>query len=233
MTFLLVTYEELITIEIRRLNTKLKFWLLFSLSVPTIIIIALSAIIINSASTLSVTTQMLILGGILLLGFLDIIITYSLFARIQDRLAQSYIKISDWTQKIKKGDLTTRLTFSKNSDLYYIAESFNTMADIMQELIVVNENKIQELNTKNKELGNANKDLIASLVSAIEAKDRYTLGHSERVSEYAAQLAQKIGLSDEKINEIRIAGMLHDVGKIGVADDILHKPTKLTRDEYE
>ena len=233
MTFLLVTYEELITIEIRRLNTKLKFWLLFSLSVPTIIIIALSAIIINSASTLSVTTQMLILGGILLLGFLDIIITYSLFARIQDRLAQSYIKISDWTQKIKKGDLTTRLTFSKNSDLYYIAESFNTMADIMQELIVVNENKIQELNTKNKELGNANKDLIASLVSAIEAKDRYTLGHSERVSEYAAQLAQKIGLSDEKINEIRIAGMLHDVGKIGVADDIIHKPTKLTRDEYE
>ncbi len=233
ITAFLFTYEGLITIEIRRLNTKLKFWLLFSLSVPTIIIVALSAILINTTSTLSTTTEMILFGGILLLGFLDIIITYSLFARIQDRLAQSYIKISDWTQKIKKGDLTTRLTFSKKSDLYYIAEAFNTMADIMQELVVVNENKVQELNAKNEELGNANRDLITSLVSAIEAKDKYTLGHSQRVSEYASQLAKKLGLPDEKVNEIKIAGMLHDVGKIGVADDILHKPAKLTKDEYE
>ena len=75
--------------------------------------IALSAIIINSASSLSYNTELIIFGGILILGFLDIIITYSLFARIQDRLTQSYIKISEWTQKIKEGDLTTRLTFSK------------------------------------------------------------------------------------------------------------------------
>jgi len=215
------------------MNSKLKFWLLFSLSVPTIIVIALSAILINTTSTLSLAAEIGIFGVILLFAFLDIIITYSLFARIQDRFSQSYIKISDWTQKIKQGDLTTRLTFSKTSDLYYIAEAFNTMADIMQELIVINENKIQELHTKNLELGNANRDLIASLVSAIEAKDKYTLGHSERVSEYAADLAKKAGLSDEKVEEIRIAGMLHDVGKIGVADDILHKPSRLTKQEYE
>ena len=70
MTYLFTTYEGLITIEIRRLNTKLKFWLLFSLSVPTIIIIALSAIIINSASALSLQAELLIFSGILLLGFL-------------------------------------------------------------------------------------------------------------------------------------------------------------------
>jgi len=215
------------------LNSKLKFWLLFSLSVPTIIVIALSAIIINSASSLSTVTQMVIFGSILLMAFLDIIITYSLFARIQDQMTQSYLKISDWTQKIKQGDLTTRLTFSKKSDLYYIAESFNTMADIMQELVVINENKIQELHAKNAELGSANRDLVASLVSAIEAKDKYTLGHSERVAEYAADLAKKVGLSEEKIEEIRIAGMLHDIGKIGVADEILRKPERLTKDEYE
>ena len=69
-------------------------FLLFSLSVPTIIIIALSAVIINSASSLSLVTQMFIFSGILLLGFLDIIITYSLFAMIQDRVTQSYIKIN-------------------------------------------------------------------------------------------------------------------------------------------
>lgn len=195
--------------------------------------IALSAIIINSASSLSTNTELIIFGGILILGFLDIIITYSLFARIQDRLTQSYIKISEWTQKIKEGDLTTRLTFSKNSDLYYIAESFNTMADIMQELIVINENKIQELHSKNLELGNANKDLVASLVSAIEAKDKYTLGHSERVSKYAVTLANKLGLPEEKVEELRVAGLLHDVGKIGIDDEILKKPAKLTKAEYE
>ncbi len=195
--------------------------------------IALSAIIINSASSLPTNTELIIFGGILILGFLDIIITYSLFARIQDRLTQSYIKISEWTQKIKEGDLTTRLTFSKNSDLYYIAESFNTMADIMQELIVVNENKIQELHSKNLELGNANKDLVASLVSAIEAKDKYTLGHSERVSKYAVTLANKLGLPEEKVEELRVAGLLHDVGKIGIDDEILKKPAKLTKAEYE
>ncbi len=195
--------------------------------------IALGAIIINSASSLSTNTELIIFGGILILGFLDIIITYSLFARIQDRLTQSYIKISEWTQKIKEGDLTTRLTFSKNSDLYYIAESFNTMADIMQELIVVNENKIQELHSKNLELGNANKDLVASLVSAIEAKDKYTLGHSERVSKYAVTLANKLGLPEEKVEELRVAGLLHDVGKIGIDDEILKKPAKLTKAEYE
>lgn len=195
--------------------------------------VALSAIIINSASSLSANTELIIFGGVLILGFLDIIITYSLFARIQDRLTQSYIKISEWTQKIKEGDLTTRLTFSKNSDLYYIAESFNTMADIMQELIVINENKVQELHSKNLELGNANKDLVASLVSAIEAKDKYTLGHSERVSKYAVTLANKLGLTEEKVEELRIAGLLHDVGKIGIDDEILKKPARLTKDEYE
>lgn len=215
------------------MNTKLKFWLLFSLSVPTIIITALSAILINSTSSLSLAIRLGVFGGIILLGFLDIVITYSLFARIQDRMTQSYIKISEWTQKIKQGDLTTRLSFSKTSDLYYIAESFNAMADIMQELIVINENKINELHEKNIELSNANKDLVASLVSAIEAKDKYTLGHSKRVAEYAAILAKKAGMSEEKIEEIRVAGMLHDVGKIGVSDDILHKPSKLTKDEYE
>ena len=195
--------------------------------------VALSAIIINSASSLSYNAELIIFGAILILGFLDIIITYSLFARIQDRLTQSYIKISEWTQKIKEGDLTTRLTFSKNSDLYYIAESFNAMADIMQELIVINENKIQELHAKNMELGNANKDLVASLVSAIEAKDKYTLGHSERVSKYATALASKMGLPEEKVEELRIAGLLHDVGKIGIDDEILKKPAKLTKSEYE
>jgi len=196
-------------------------------------IIFFGGLLLNSIGSLSSISPFLLYGGIILFGFLDIILTYSMFAMIQDRLRQSYMKIRNWTQKIKEGDLSTRLTFSKKSDLYYIAESFNTMADVMQDLLNENANKVEELNQKNEMLADANKDLVSSLVSAIEAKDKYTLGHSQRVSDYAVSIAKKLDMPKEKINEIRIAGMLHDVGKIGISDEILHKPEKLSKDEYE
>lgn len=203
------------------------------MSVPTITMIILGGLLINNISSLTPVSSYLLYAGIVIAGFLDIVITYSLFAKIQDRLRQSYIKIGEWTTKIKSGDLNTRLTFSKNSDLYYIAECFNSMRDIMQELIVENENKVQELNEKNELLLSTNKDLCASLVNAIEAKDKYTLGHSERVADYSVQLARRLNMSEEEVEDIRIAGMLHDIGKIGVADGILNKTTKLTNAEFE
>ncbi len=74
---------------------------------------------------------------------------------------------------------------------------------------------------------------VNALIAAIEAKDKYTEGHSHRVSKYAVILAEKMGLSKEQIDEVRVAGILHDIGKIGVPDAILSKPQRLTLDEYE
>jgi diguanylate cyclase (GGDEF)-like protein len=76
-------------------------------------------------------------------------------------------------------------------------------------------------------------DVLDSLVTAIDHKDRYTKRHSEDVTTYAIFLAQLLSLSDETCSAVRIAGLLHDVGKIGVPDSILRKPGKLTNDEYE
>lgn len=76
-------------------------------------------------------------------------------------------------------------------------------------------------------------DVLDSLVTAIDHKDRYTRRHSEDVTNYALQLAQAMQLSDETYNAVRLAGLLHDVGKIGVPDSILRKPGKLTAEEYE
>lgn len=73
---------------------------------------------------------------------------------------------------------------------------------------------------------------IRALVAAIEAKDAYTRGHSERVSSLAKLLAQELGLPDVEVDLIEIAGILHDVGKIGVPEEILKKTGKLTTDEY-
>ncbi|MGE5472929.1 MAG: HD domain-containing phosphohydrolase [Ignavibacteriales bacterium] len=74
---------------------------------------------------------------------------------------------------------------------------------------------------------------VNALIAAIEAKDNYTRGHSYRVSRLAVVIAEKMGLPKEQIDEIRIAGILHDIGKIGIPDAILRKPSRLTDDEFE
>ena len=74
---------------------------------------------------------------------------------------------------------------------------------------------------------------IKALVAAIDAKDPYTEGHSQRVSDFSAAMAHELGMSVETVHHIRIGGLLHDVGKIGIPDAILSKPALLTDDEYE
>ncbi|MBI2195132.1 MAG: HD domain-containing protein [Planctomycetes bacterium] len=74
---------------------------------------------------------------------------------------------------------------------------------------------------------------ILTLVAAIEAKDEYTRGHSERVSAYSVQIAEELGLGDRLIESIRLGALLHDVGKIGVPDSVLRKPGPLTKEEFE
>ncbi len=73
---------------------------------------------------------------------------------------------------------------------------------------------------------------VRSLVSALDAKDTYTCGHSSRVAELAVELASRLGYDDESLATIRMAGILHDIGKIGVEDSVLRKPGKLTDAEF-
>jgi len=75
--------------------------------------------------------------------------------------------------------------------------------------------------------------VVRALTSAIDAKDPYTKGHSDRVARVAVRLAQELGLDDETLNTVYLAGLLHDIGKIGIDDNVLRKPGKLTEAEYE
>lgn len=75
--------------------------------------------------------------------------------------------------------------------------------------------------------------MIRTLAATLDARDKYTAGHSERVSKYALQIARRIGMSAESCNRLEMSALLHDIGKIGVKDEILLKPDRLTRDEFE
>ena len=75
-------------------------------------------------------------------------------------------------------------------------------------------------------------DVLQGLVHAVDTKDRYTKRHSADVARYAVFLAERQGLDREFVETVRVAGLLHDVGKIGIPDGILRKPGKLTADEY-
>ncbi|HAW60705.1 MAG TPA: hypothetical protein DCW86_04470, partial [Actinobacteria bacterium] len=73
---------------------------------------------------------------------------------------------------------------------------------------------------------------VKAFVAAIEAKDPYTRGHSERVTTFSLAMAEELGLSGKDMENIRTAALLHDVGKIGIKEEILNKTTSLSREEY-
>mgnify|MGYP005895628435 CR=1 FL=1 len=89
-----------------------------------------------------------------------------------------------------------------------------------------------ELEHKQKQTENHSLQMMQTLSTTIEAKDEYTRGHSYRVAEYAALIAAELGWSSEEIQQLKHAAYLHDIGKIGIPDLILNKPSRLTDDEY-
>ena len=88
-----------------------------------------------------------------------------------------------------------------------------------------------EVELENRALRSMTVSVAETLVHAMEAKDVYLLGHSVRVADLAAQVAEELGLDADEVERVRLAGRLHDVGKIGVREAVLNKPGPLTREE--
>ncbi len=99
------------------------------------------------------------------------------------------------------------------------------------------EDKVRErthqVDQKNRDLRKGYIQTIRALAEAIDAKDAYTRGHSERVAVYASRLARELNLDKKMIERVYFSGLLHDVGKIGIPDAIISKPARLTEMEYE
>jgi putative two-component system response regulator len=90
-----------------------------------------------------------------------------------------------------------------------------------------------ELENEKQALRDLTMNIARSLINAMEAKDLYLRGHSHRVAELGASIAEELGLDADTVEHVRLAGQLHDVGKIGIRESVLNKPDKLTAQEFE
>lgn len=91
---------------------------------------------------------------------------------------------------------------------------------------------VDVLNENNLKLEELSCETFEAIAKAVDANDPYTAGHSKRVAVYSRMLASKLGLSPDEVDEIYYAGLIHDVGKLGVDNNIINKPGKLTDEEY-
>ena len=142
------------------------------------------------------------------------------------KLTQPVQELAGAAHRIASGDFSQRIKVTSRTELGDLGNSFNIMTDQIERFI----GDLQQSARENRELFLGT---VKSLAAAIDGKDPYTRGHSERVSRFSMAIAQRLGMPDEEVEKIRISALLHDVGKIAIDDKILKKPAALTDEEYE
>jgi HD-GYP domain-containing protein (c-di-GMP phosphodiesterase class II) len=136
------------------------------------------------------------------------------------------VKLAESARAIAKGDYSKHIElFGSNKEISALALDFNKMSEEIQKSI----SEIQASSEKNKRMFVGS---VHSLAMAIDGKDPYTRGHSQRVMVYSETMAKLMGMNAEEVEKIRISALLHDVGKIGIEDRILRKPAALTDAEF-
>jgi HD-GYP domain-containing protein (c-di-GMP phosphodiesterase class II) len=157
-----------------------------------------------------------------------IAIAFSIFVGIwaARRLTTPLHVLTESSRTIAGGDFTHRVRLKSRTEFGELAQTFNTMTDDLEQFVddlkkAAEENRTLFLNS------------IQMLAGAVDEKDPYTRGHSDRVTRYSVLIATEMGLKEEDIEKIRVSAQLHDVGKIGIEDRILKKPGALTPEEFE
>ena len=134
--------------------------------------------------------------------------------------------LTDSSRAIAQGDFSQRVRLKSRTEFGELAATFNTMSEELEQFVY-------DL----KRAANENRDLflasIQMLAGAVDEKDPYTRGHSDRVTRYSMMIAKEMGLNETELEVVRISAQLHDVGKIGIEDRILKKPGALTEEEFE
>lgn len=136
------------------------------------------------------------------------------------------LKLADAAKQIATGDYSARVGAENITEIGTLAETFNLMGGKIEEQIA----KLAKAAEENRELFVGT---VKALAAAIDGKDKYTRGHSERVSRISVAIGKRLGMGDEELETLRLSALLHDVGKIAIDDAILKKPAALTDAEFE
>jgi HD-GYP domain-containing protein (c-di-GMP phosphodiesterase class II) len=142
------------------------------------------------------------------------------------RMIRPLQELAHISSEISEGKLSVRSEVAGQDEIAQLGSNFNQMAENIETLV----RKLKHALRQNQELF---LETIRTLAAAIDAKDPYTKGHSERVSAYSMAIARHLGYGFDDVFHVRIAAILHDVGKLGIKDGILNKPGGLTDEEYE
>jgi len=134
--------------------------------------------------------------------------------------------LTESSRAIARGDFSKRVELKSRTEIGELADTFNVMSEELQQFV----EDLKRAAEENRALFIGS---IQMLAGAVDEKDPYTRGHSDRVTRYSMQVAQEMQLDDEFLEILRISAQLHDVGKIGIEDHILKKPGALTPEEFE
>jgi HD-GYP domain-containing protein (c-di-GMP phosphodiesterase class II) len=134
--------------------------------------------------------------------------------------------LAERTREMSHGKYQQRVEVTSRNEIGELAENFNAMSEAIEKSIeqlkkAANENNLLFINA------------VRMLAAAIDAKDPYTRGHSERVARFSIAIGKSLNLPADEMRNLRISALLHDVGKIGIDDRILRKPGALSDDEFE
>lgn len=154
-----------------------------------------------------------------LIAAIVLLIIMSLLIGVAKYITSTLEKTSRVVKSISEGNLKSRVEKIPNDELGIVAKGINDMANQLEELF-----ESQDEFTK---------QAIETLVGTIDAKDKYTNGHSIRVAQYSSEIARRLGKSEEEQERIYYAGLLHDIGKIAVPDAIINKTSRLDDKEFD
>jgi len=130
------------------------------------------------------------------------------------------------SRAIARGDFSQRVELNSHTEIGELAATFNIMSAELDQFVL----DLKRAAVENRELFMGS---IQMLAGAVDEKDPYTRGHSDRVTRYSVMITREMGIYEEFVEVVRISAQLHDVGKIGIEDRILKKPGALTAEEFD
>jgi putative nucleotidyltransferase with HDIG domain len=142
------------------------------------------------------------------------------------RLSRPIAHLAEGARRLATGDFSQNIDVRSRNEIGELAGTFNLMTAEIRNFI----EKLRRAAEENKQMFMGT---IRSLAAAIDAKDPYTRGHSERVAHYSEMIAKSLALPEKEVEVVRVGALMHDVGKIGIEDKILGKAGPFTEDEFE